>query len=73
MQLSDTERKAYEAYLLAPTDDLRQEAITKLVPGSHLYYNLYFTDRFRRLGGKKFSQEEQKLFEQFQKMYPYGK
>ncbi len=59
-QLSDIERKAYEHYLLAETDEVRQEAIAKLVPGSHIYYHLYFLDRFRRLGASPFSAEEQK-------------
>ena len=68
-QLTDTERRAYEAYLLATTDEQRQEAITKLVPGSHLYYNLYFLDRFRRHGGKPFSAEEQRLYDQFNRQY----
>lgn len=63
LNLADQDRKAYEAYLLATTDEQRQEAITKLVPGSHLYYYLYFIDRFRRLGGKPFSAEEQRHFD----------
>jgi hypothetical protein len=41
----------------------------KLVPGSALYYNLYFLDRFRREGGKKFTSEEEKMYQQFQTKY----
>lgn len=70
--LTDSERRAYEAYLLATTDEQRQEAITKLVPGSHIYYHLYFLDRFRRLGGKPFTAEEQKLYNQFSGQYYYS-
>jgi len=57
--LSDSERKAYETYILAATDEARQEAISKLVPGSPLYYNLYFLDRFRIKAGAKFTAEEE--------------
>ena len=42
------------------------------MPGSHIYYHLYFLDRFRREGAKDFSPEEQKHFDQFQKQYPYS-
>ena len=69
--LSDSERRAYEAYLLATTHEARQEAIARLVLGSHLYYHLYFLDRFRRLGSAPFSAEEQKNYDQFKAMYPY--
>lgn len=41
------------------------------MPGSHLYYHLYFIDRFRRLGGKELTPEEKEHFDQFKKKYPY--
>ena len=56
---TDVERRAFEAYLLADSDAGRNEAIAKLVPGSHLWYYLYFMDRFRREGGKALTAEEQ--------------
>jgi len=48
--LSDSDRKAYELYLFANTDEERAEAIKKLIPGSHLYYHLYFLDKFKQVG-----------------------
>ena len=59
LNYSDAERRAFEAYLLADTDAGRADAIAKLVPGSHLWYFLYFMDRFRREGGKALNQEDQ--------------
>jgi hypothetical protein len=56
---TDGERRAFEAYLLSgDSEQARTEAIAKLVPGSHLWYFLYFMDRFRRVGGAALSQEE---------------
>jgi len=37
-----------------------------------MYYHLYFLDRFRRLGGLKFTDDEQKHFDQFSKKYPHS-
>ena len=67
--LSDSDRKAYEQYILAATDQERQEAIKKLIPGSHLYYQLYFIDRFKAVGSK-LTEEDKAMYEQFRKKYP---
>lgn len=53
---------------MATTDEERQEAIKKLIPGSQLYYNLYFIDRFKKVGGD-LTEEDRKLFEQFTNKY----
>ena len=66
---SDVERRAFEAYLLADSDEDRTEAIAKLVPGSHLWYYLYFMDRFRREGGKELTGEETAHMQQFRAKY----
>ena len=71
--LTDQERKAFEAYLQpTATDEERQEALIKLVPGSALHYYLYFLDRMRRLGGKDMSIEVQAMYHQFGKKYPHS-
>jgi len=50
--LTDSDRKAYEEYILSQSDSEREEAIKKLIPGSELYYYLYFLDRFKKVGSK---------------------
>ena len=67
--LTDSERRAYEQYLLADTEQARQEAIARLVPGSAIYYHLYFLDRFRLHAGKPFSTEEANMICTFQEQY----
>eukprot|EP00347_Sterkiella_histriomuscorum_P016748 403352004 len=72
-KISDSDRKAYEAYILASSEEDRQEAIKKLIPGSHLYYHLYFIDRMKKVGGALLqSEEDQKLLQQFKKKYGKG-
>ncbi len=68
MSLSDTDRKAYEQYILAINEEEREEAIKKLIPGSHLYYHLYFINRFKQVGSK-LTDHDKKLLEQFKKKY----
>lgn len=60
-KISDSDRKAYESYILANSDEERQEAIKKLIPGSHLYYHLYFIDRMKKVGSV-FSEEDEQMF-----------
>ena len=67
--LTDSERRAYEAYLLATDDTARQEAIAKLVPGSAIYYHLWFLERFRLHAGKPFTAEETEKYDSFKKKY----
>ena len=70
LSYTDSERRAFEAYLLSgDSDEARNEAIAKLVPGSHLWYYLYFIDRFRRLGGAPLTQEENAHLMQFRTKY----
>ena len=52
MSISEQERKYYEQYLLSSTDEERQEAIKKLIPGSSPYYHLYFLDLMNSKGAK---------------------
>eukprot|EP00347_Sterkiella_histriomuscorum_P022623 403337784 len=66
--LSDTDRKAYEAYILAKDEQEREEAIKKLIPGSELYYYLYFVDKMKKVGSKLDDQDQQ-LLVQFQQRY----
>ena len=54
---SEQERKCYEQYLLANTEEEKQEFIKKLIPGSCPYYHLYFLDLMKRVGSK-FLEEE---------------
>ena len=69
LNYSDGERRAFEGYLLADSDAARTEPIAKLVPGSHLWYFLYFMDRFRREGGKPLTAEELAHMTQFRSKY----
>ncbi|CDW90653.1 UNKNOWN [Stylonychia lemnae] len=68
--LSEQDRRAYESYILASSDEDRQEAIKKLIPGSHLHYHLYFVDRMKTVGSK-LSEEDQTMFEQFRNKYQH--
>ncbi len=67
--LTDSERKAYESYLLAGDDQGRQDAIAKLVPGSAIYYHLWFLERFRVHGGAPLTPDERDKYESFRKQY----
>jgi hypothetical protein len=69
--LSDSDRKAYEAYLFAKTDEERQEAIKKLIPGSTLYYHLFMVDRLKTVGSK-LTEDDQKILAQFKVKYQYS-
>ena len=60
-------------YLLAESEQARQEAIARLVPGSAIYYHLWFLDRFRLHGGKPFTNEESEIFGTFQKKYKHDR
>ena len=39
------------------------------MPGSNLYFYLYFMDRFRRLSGAFFTEEERALYHDFRKRF----
>ena len=68
--LSEQDRKAYESYVISTTEEEKQEAIKKLIPGSHLYYHLYFIDRMKKVGSK-LSEEDQAMYDQFKKKFPH--
>jgi hypothetical protein len=54
--------------LLATSQEEREEAIKKLIPGSLLYYHLYFLDKFKTVGSK-LSDQDQKMLDQFKRKY----
>ena len=66
--LSDTDMKAYEAYLLANSEEEQLAAIKNLIPGSYLFYHLFFLHCFKKNKGV-LNEDEQKLYEEFEKKY----
>lgn len=66
--LSENDRRAYEQYLMATSDDERQTAIKRLIPGSHLFYHLYFLERFKQVGSK-LDETDKKHLNMFQSKY----
>src|ERR1019366_3013018 len=69
-ELSEQKRKAYEQYLLATSEEDKQDSIKKLIPGSQPYYYLYFIDLFKRVGSK-LSEQDKILLHQFTTKYPF--
>ena len=74
-KLSEQDRKAYEAYVLAENEEQRQEAIKRLIPGSHLHYHLHFIHKLKTPEGVREvlkNPEDQQMLEQFKKKYEKG-
>ena len=64
--LSDDERRAFEAYLLAGENQaLKEKSLGNLVEGSVPYYYLYFIDKLKMGGVGSLSEKDNEMFVKF--------
>ena len=64
--LSDDERRAFEAYLLAGENEtLKQKSLGDLVEGSIPYYYLYFIDKLKNGGVSSLTEKDNEMFVKF--------
>ena len=68
--LSDSERAAYEQYLLATTEEGKLAAINKLIPGSLLHSHLLLMDVLKHPSDQlHFTADQQKALDILTKQY----
>lgn len=64
--LSDDERRAFEAYLLAgESETLKEKSLGNLVEGSVPYFYLYFIDKLKNGGVGKLTEKDNEMFVKF--------
>ena len=64
--LSDDERRAFEAYLLAgESQALKEKSLGNLVEGSPPYYYLYFIDKLKTGGVGSLTDKDNEMFVKF--------
>ena len=64
--LSDDERRAFEAYLLAGENaTLKEKSLGNLVEGSIPYYYLYFIDKLKAGGVSSLTEKDNEMFVKF--------